>query len=216
MSFLSTNAYAALQVIGSADYDSDGDGTAEAYKLIYSADLEITFLDYSNKAVWADQNAWLADLGSELTITLYDGYDATGIDWTTGWRLPETVEQVPNYNITSGEMGYLFYEELGNAGKYDINGNELESYGLGNKGDFDNLRTTYYWSGTEYSNTSAAWAFYFRDGCQYYIGKSDFRPYGMAVLSGEVNGAPVPLPGTLLLLGSGLLGLMGVRRHCDK
>ncbi|MGD9161474.1 MAG: VPLPA-CTERM sorting domain-containing protein [Desulfobacteraceae bacterium] len=220
LSFLSTNAYAALQVIGTAEYQ------ANTYKLIYMEDSPfgpITWLDYTNpETKWQTQKDWASGLGSELAVTLYDGYDDTGIDWTAGWRLPETVNGfsvigyddtfLRGYNITTSEMGYLFYEELGNAGEFDTNGDSLEDFGLENTGDFDNLLADRYWSETYYqpNHNSLAWGFEFDLGYQHASHQEYNYLYGLAVHSGDISA--VPIPGAVWLLGSGILGLMGLRR----
>jgi hypothetical protein len=66
------------------------------------------------------------------------------------WRLSNIVEDAETYNITSSEMGHLFYEELGNSGFYDILGNTNPEYGLTNTGDFKNLIEHGYWSESYY------------------------------------------------------------------
>jgi len=75
-----------------------------------------------------------------------------------------------------------------------------------------------YWSGTEYAPSSdGAWDFYARYGYQHRQGKG-FQYCGWAVRPGQVDVAaldvqPVSTPGTLLLIGAGLLGLSVGRRR---
>ena len=91
--------------------------------LIYDDVLNITWLqdagyanihrDWSGAVAWADQ----------LT---YAGYD--------DWRLPATVDGLETaglhydgtttsgWNITSSEMGYMYYVNLGNIGMYGLDG----------------------------------------------------------------------------------------------
>jgi hypothetical protein len=68
-----------------------------------------------------------------------------------------------------------------------------------------------YWSSTAYSSTPGyAWTFLFSNGATIQEDKgSGYRAW--AVRDGDV-GATVPEPATLLLLGSGLLGLAGYGR----
>ncbi len=120
-------------------------------KLIYDDDLNITWYDYSNSGnTWNNQMSWASGLTVNFGVTIYDD-----------WRLPSTVD-VPyvwgnngtttaGYNITSSEMGHLYYTELGNLGYYDTSGNYQSGWGLTNTGDFQNLQLGHYWSGTEYS-----------------------------------------------------------------
>ena len=225
---LTTNAYASLEVIGTATYEG------EDYKLIYMDNGPfgpITWLDYTNKTTnttennfytWAEQLAWANGLGAELLVTLNEGY-ITSADWSVGWRLPETVDRRDiggngpwdgAYHITTSEMSYLFYEELENKGAYDIDGNTQSNHGLLFTGDFDHLTDYSYWSGTEYSgDTGNAWRFYFGLGALYYWDK-DGLDVGLAVFPGEVS--RVPLPGAFLMLGSGIAGLGAIRKFAKR
>ena len=215
---------AALTTIGTASYGGSD------YNLIYDADsplCPITWLDYSKlRQSWGNQVSWADSLGASLTVTLNPGY-TTSVDWTTGWRLPYTVDgpwvygcdgtTTAGYNITSSEMGHLFYEELDNLGEYDTNGNNQSGYGLSNTGDFNNLIEPsswpfyWYWSGTEFADTSDfAWFFRMSDGYQNDAHKSN-GGYGLAVRSGQVSA--VPVPAAIWLFGTGLAGLAALGRR---
>ena len=174
---------------------------------------------------WQDQLAQATILGSNLTVTLDPGYTST-IDWTTGWRLPATIDgaydwgndgtTTAGFNITTSEMGHLYYDELGNLGYRDPSGNTQAGYGLQYIGIFDNLSESFmYWSGTEYTPTNwgrpTAWDFEMAFGAQnvhYQVSGG----YGLAVHVGQVSS--VPVPATVWLFVSGLTGLavLGKRR----
>ncbi len=228
-------AMASLTVIGTAQYD-DGSGT-KTYKLIYDNDLPgngtqgLVWLDYQHETdTWQNQVDWASGVGSHLTITLNPGYVAN-FDWATGWRLPSTVDgpyeygyegdpdgdgvysYTAGYNLANSEMGHLFYTELGNLGQLDTDGNERDGmdYGLRNRGEFEHLFSTWYWSGTVYSSVeNYAWYFSMYYGNQDIYGLSTTN-YALAVHPGTVS--TVPIPGGVWLLGSGLLSLMGIRRR---
>jgi len=139
------------------------------------------------------------------------------------WRLPTTVDgpfewgydgtTTAGYNITTSEMGYMYYLNLGNLGYIATAGTQPQSgWGLNNTGPFNNLQPDAYWSGTEYSMQvqGSAWHFYFNNGRQGYGHKvSGWSAW--AVRDGDV--APVPEPSTMLLLGTGLAGLAAFRKR---
>ncbi len=211
---VSSMAQAALITIGTANY-----GEA-SYKLIYDADSPsgpITWLDYtdwgSGGGDWQTSVDWASGLGSSLTVNLDSGY-TTAIDWTTGWRLPATVDGLDvqgtdgtttgGYNVTSSEMGHLYYEELGNL-------STLDGGTLTNTGDFANLyQWDSYWSGTEYASTGNvnAWMFNMSTGDQWQGSKSLWEA-SLAVRPGTVT----PEPATLCLLGIGALALLRRRKR---
>nr|WP_319495365.1 hypothetical protein [uncultured Desulfobacter sp.] len=213
-------AYASLSIIGTATY------SGSEYNLIWEDDnngKSLVWLDYTNSNVgWSEQVAWASNIGDELTINLYDGYTITWND--DAWRLPATVDgayefgyggtTTGGYNITTSELGFLFYEELGNTGSLGTDGSIMPwPYGLKNTELFENLLVSRYWSGTEYAtDTTDAWSFCMDFGVQINFHKTtDF--YGLAVRSGRVSVSSTPIPGTSLLLGAGLLGLAGVCRR---
>jgi hypothetical protein len=157
--------------------------------LIYDQDLNITWYDAAPVGrTWGDAMSWTAG----LTV----GGTAAG-----SWRLPTTTG---SGNMNDGEMGHLYYDELG------------KTYGgpLGSITPFKNLLPGIYWSGTEYAPNpnSAAWYFWFSDGSQNSSDKGNY--YDALAVHADNVGAPVPIPGGLWLLGPGLVGLMGLKRKC--
>ncbi len=152
----SINAQGGLITIGTATYSGSN------YNLIWDDDNNgnsVVWLDYTNRVRnWTNQNAWASGLNGVLTYNIDPGY---AITWAADdWRLPTTVDgqfewgydgtTTAGYNITTSEMGHLFYTELGNFGYYDTSGNfRSGNYGLLNTGDFQNLESSIYWSGTE-------------------------------------------------------------------
>jgi hypothetical protein len=200
--------------------DLDGNlTTAEAY---YDTVLGITWLAdayYPRTAMhWGVSNAWAANLNPY----------GSGI---TAWRLPTVVDTGTsgcnfsyngtdcgyNVNTSTSEMAHLFYVTLGNKAYYDASAvGPQADWGLSNTGNFSNILSYRYWSSTEYAlNSNYAWYFYFGYGDQHVYIKPD-SSYAWAVHDGDV-GTPiatsaVPLPASVWLLSSGLLGLLGVSR----
>ena len=211
-------ANAALTTIGTASYDGS------EYNLIWDDDnngSSVVWLDYSNaQNNWSSQNIWAAGLNSALTYNIDSAYSVTWDD--AAWRLPITVDgpwvygydgtTKGGYNITSSEMGHLYYEELGNLGYYATDGTGPQpGRGLNNTGDFNNLIASWYWCGTEYANLpDYAWDIDMNGGFQDYAYQGTFE-YGLAVRSGQVSA--VPVPAAIWLLASGLAGLVAIRRR---
>jgi hypothetical protein len=150
---------------------------------------------------WVAANAWAAQLS-------YGGYD--------DWRLASANLIDANspcgsydgscddgYNNTTGELGHMFYNNLGNLSPRDTNAARQSGFGVTNSSFTDgdsgdsvsilNLQNNIYWLGEEYAPDTggAAWGFDTREGFQSSFGK-DGSIYSWAVRTGDVT--PVPAP----------------------
>lgn len=211
---------------------------ASAAIILASSPVHATLFDRGGGLIYDDvlSITWLQDANYAMT----SGYDANGLmEWDdamtwadtlvyggySDWRLPTVVPQNFDngfdgttgfgYNITTGsEMGHLYYAELGNLGRYDTSGVEQSGWGLTNVSPFTNLQSYAYWSGNEHaSNNFFAWAFNFNDGAQAVGNKTHSAFYALAVRDGDAAAASVPEPGTMMLMGSGIAGLIVARRR---
>ncbi len=163
-------------------------------RLIYDDDRDLTWYDFTNtENMWNDQVAW-AD-------ALVVDFGGTSIE---DWRLPTALNKdgsgpTNGFNADS-EMGHLYYDN--DALNIDGGGS------VNNADNFQNLLTSWYWSGTQVGvGVPFAWLFHFNDGDQDALPSSSDL-YGLAVRFGDVAAVPEPTLG--LLLGISLVGLVGV------
>jgi hypothetical protein len=168
-------------------------------------DASVAWADQLVFGGWDDWRLWsVTDLGNDGCNFSYDGTDC-------------------GYNIdtATSELGHLWYDTLGNIAYRDTDGNPGQTgWGLTNTGPFQNFDDVLYWSGTEYApNSDGAWEFRANHGYQYFFFK-DYQYQAWAVRPGPVDVAaldaqPVPTPGTLWLVGAGILGLSLRRRRWE-
>ena len=150
---------------------------------------------------WDDAIAWIETLNTASFLGYQD------------WRLPKAepisgdtyiVNKDPStdgtadygYNITSpkNDLAYLYNVEVVTAASPH---------------PFESLSADFYWSGSEF-DLNEAWAFDFGTGLNTSLSKEEAH-YAWAAR----DIVPVPNPGGFFLLGSGLLGLVGIRMRND-
>jgi len=177
-----------------------GAPTSSEYSLIYEDDQGLVWVDYtSGSKEWPDLVSWAKALNEEGALT-YKFNDGVSVAWDGDWRLPNTVDRArkngydgsttAGFNITSSEMGHLFYVSLGNVGYYNKKGEVEPSFaGLKNKGPFQNLKESIYFSGTVYSiYPNHPWHFNFYYGGQDFTSFTNSYAYpGLAVRKAKVE-----------------------------
>ena len=142
--------------------------------------------------------------------------NATNYAGSSLWALPTTVNADTSYGFPNGgvgnpsqsssQMAQLFYGGLGQVPGSSITSTQNSSYEL-----FTNLQPALYWSGTDtFAGSRFAWNFTAGNGDQSSYFKTSSR-YALAVSPGNISA--VPEPSVAWLLGTGLLGVVGLRRR---
>jgi hypothetical protein len=156
-------------------------------------------IDADGRMGWSAANTWAAQLE-------YGGFD--------DWRLASAGNApAGGFNVTTGELGHMFYNNLGKTAGNSILGNVsfTDATPGGGTESFLNVQSFAYWYGEEYApDTNGAWAFYNVSGNQTPNYKFASN-YSWAVRAGDVSS--VPEPAVAWLFGSALAGLLVIRRR---
>ena len=162
----------------------------------YSGSYALSAADFTTTGTVQGEADWW---GQQAFVHYLDTINYGG---SNQWALPTKAGQNYGYNITNSQLGELFYSELGGTA-----GNAMPANSL----FFNEQVFAAYWSGTEYfPNPDYAWDFNAYNGYQINYGKY-YQFYAWAVSPGQVNA--VPVPGAVWLFGSGIIGMLGLKRR---
>jgi hypothetical protein len=148
-------------------------------------------------------NGLVSWFGAQAFVNYLNTIDYGG---SNQWRLPTLTAANPQFgfNQLSGELGQLFYSELGGVAGGAMPGNAV----------FSNQQTdggAGYWYGSENATSpEQAWFLGTDVGYQDYDLKGSYY-YAWAVSPGQISS--VPLPASSWLFVSGILGLLRIRRN---
>ncbi|OHX37837.1 hypothetical protein BJL95_04495 [Methylomonas sp. LWB] len=169
------------------------------YSPVNNTNHTLTSVDFGSTV---GGNGYLTWFGAQAFIQYLNNINYGG---SNQWMLPSAGSNPQSgYNINNTAFEKLFYNELGGA----------RSYNIPNTDTFTNERTYAYWLDTEdTSNTDYAWLFFTNRGYQgNYL--NNFKGFAWAISPGQISTVvPVPLPSAAWFMGSGLLGLAGMKRR---
>jgi len=162
-------------------------------------DFGVSGINGNGTMTWDTANEWIAAMNADNYLGFSD------------WRLPTTLQPDATCaqqsgasfggNCTGSEMGHLANVE----GVNSDGGPAAVVLGI-----FTNVLPTPYWSSTEFApDPTDAWTLSFNGGDQRIGGKDSFN----LVWAVRTGVSAVPIPATVWLFGSGLLGLIGVARR---
>ena len=205
--------------------------------LVYDDVRNITWLqdaNYANTSGYSETNAYGDRHSGESNIQA-DGamsWDEalTWVEQLTyaghdNWRLPSAgPAPVLGYEVTSGELGHMYYVNLGNNSldstygachtppDYCLKNTSFNDAVTGVEISFQNVKPGIYWYEESFHPPLGAYVFYTHHGRQMTteVGASY---YAWAVADGDIAASEVPIPAAAWFFGSALLGLVGIKRR---
>ena len=187
---------ASADILFQEDFDGSGPG--------FSA---WTIIDYDGDNTWEEAS------GSDNLVPGGSGYAAAADAWYS-WSGMNDVLWSPSIDIS----GYENITLTTGVGVVDSAGYEYAAILLLAE-DWPVSREWTSWVDEDYTNEAASWditdflegASSFKVGFWFYADSDSYGYFGADNI--EVNGNPVPVPAAFWLLGSGLIGLAGLRRR---
>ena len=187
--------------------------------MIYDDTKGITWLQDANYAAtqFTATNGLKGDADGKMNSTeariWADGLNYGGFD---DWRMPSIEHSMTEGNNPHGELGHMFYNNLGNYvqqanGSLNVSFTDSTPGAVGTK-SFSNVKSARYWyKDSEHATNTKRWTFLTTEGAHEH---SDWKNlhYAWAVRDGDVNLHALPVPEAGWLLGTALLGLAGLKR----
>lgn len=207
--------------------------------LIYDDVLNVTWLQDANYAKtsgydadglmdWVSAKTWAGNLVYHDSVRNVDYSDwrlakntpvnGSNANWNYSFSVGGYTDVGFNITSVNSELAYMYYENLGLAGYYSPSGiTQTNFFGKNGVVQTDvglvkNLTAYSYWSAAEFAlYPGNGWYFSTYQGNQNGSSNPGAQFLAWAVRDGDV--AAVPVPGAIWLFGSGLFGLLGLKRR---
>lgn len=184
--------------------------------LIYDTVLDITWLQdaqYSIASTGVAKRNWVDAMNWADQLEYYDS--VRDVTWTN-WRLPSTVNDPSSigWDTTgmSSELAYMYYINLGYEANMSLDPSDPAPTST-NYNPFYNLAYRGYWSSTATGNGDSdidVWYLHMHFGYQDVNSGLGDEQRMWAVMDGDVAATFVPLPPSMYLMVSGLLGFAAI------
>ncbi len=163
--------------------------------------ISIDTTGQENLSLSFDWRTFAADSGDELVVGYFVGDLTAGK--TTGFNAWREINLSPTGNASTGLSGGPAEDGAWNWNPVNgaNSGNWVELFRSGDNGSWDSETLSF---GADADNQSEVWLAVWLDNGNHDIGKFDNL---------VVTSSPIPVPATLWLLGSGLLGFVGIARR---
>ena len=184
-------------------------------QIFYDSEQNITWYDYSHgfgTSSYSDELRWVENLVVSVGTSQISNWrlpTSTGGPWSYGYDGTNTA----GFNITSSEMGHLYYSSLRKIGAYDSSGSYRDPIDWLNisYSPFRSIAPGMYFTSTpDPRQPDIKYFFYFYSGYQF-APASQYGAYAIAVHDGDISPVPEPDQTSLFLVGA--LILLAARAH---